>query len=318
MEEVFIKASLNDLAFVKQNMTHLEMVDEKKKSLLHYAVTGRAMDVIKYLLDLNISVNLVDQYGETPLFDCARKGKLQIAKLLLSHYAQVNVENRHQETPIFFAAQKGDLDMIKLLIESGAFLNRETQDGRLPIHYAITGGQTDVIDYLLKESKQSYYLKDSSGQTLLHYAAKTSNLAMMNKLINVGLDVNALNDVFETPIFNAVRFGTIDTIKALLNADAFIDIKNRRYETPLDLALIFDKQDIFDFLQTYQLTPTYEQLVKQQQLTLAVLNRDHIYLRKLLERQVPIKKDRYQRTALDYAKMYRLNLCVNILRENRS
>lgn len=318
MEEVFIRASLNDLDFVKVNMTHLDMVDEKKKSLLHYAVTGSAMDVIKYLLDLNISTNLVDQYGETPLFDCVRKGKLNIAKLLISHYAQVNIENRHLETPIFFAAHKGDLDMIKLLIESGAFLNRETQDGRLPVHYAITGGQTQVIDYVLKVSKQSYYMKDSSGQTLLHYAAKTSNLLMIKKFLDVGLDANALNDVFETPLFNAVRFGTIETIKALLSYDAFIDIKNRRYETPLDLALIFSKDDIYAYLKTYQLTPQYEKLIKQQQLTLAVLNRDHIYLRKLLEREVPIKKDRYQKTALDYAKMYRLNLCVNILRESKS
>ncbi len=318
MDNVFIKAALNDLEYVKKNMTHLEMIDEKHKSLLHYAVTGNAMDVITYLLDLNISVNLKDQYGETPLFDCVRKGKLHIAKLLISKFANVNVENRHKETPIHLAAAKGELDMIKLLVESGAFLNKETQEGRLPIHYAILAGQIDMIDYILKISHQSFDLKDAYGNTLLHHATKTSNVNLIQMLLDKKLDPNALNDLFETPIFNAIRFGTIDTVKVLLNYDAYLDVKNRRYETPIDTALIFNKHDMIDYLNDYTQTPKYENLAKKQALIIAVLNRDHIYLRKLIERQVPIKKDRLNKTAMDYAKLYRLNLCVNILREIES
>ncbi len=315
MDNVFIKAALNDLDYVKKNMTHLEMVDEKHKTLLHYAVTGNATDVIAYLLDLNISVNIKDQYGETPLFDCVRKGKLHTAKLLISKYANVNIENRHKECPIHLAAAKGELDMIKLLVESGAFLNKETQEGRLPIHYAILAGQTEMIDYLLKISRQSFDLKDAYGNTFLHYATKTSNTKMIQKFLDAGLDPNALNSIFETPIFNAIRFGTIDTVKILLNYDAYLDVKNRRYETPMDTALIFNKHDIIDYLEDYVETPRYGKLKNLQALTIAVLNRDHIYLRKLIERHIPIKKDRLNKTAMDYAKLYRLNLCVNILRE---
>ena len=43
-------------------------------------------------------------------------------------------------------------------------------------------------------------------------------------------------------------------------------------------------------------------LFKKQALAIAVLNRDHVYLRKLIERDTPMKKDRLQKTALDYAK----------------
>jgi len=57
---IFLKATENNLDYVKLHMTHLEMVDEKKKSLLHYAVLGSAMDVIYYLLDQDINVNLSD------------------------------------------------------------------------------------------------------------------------------------------------------------------------------------------------------------------------------------------------------------------
>jgi len=310
-----MKAAENDLEFVKLNMSHIDMVDEKKKSLLHYAVLGSAMDVIHYLLDMDININLADDHGETALFDCARKAKLDIAKLLMNKFASVNVENRVGELPIHLAAFKGDMDMIKLLIESGSYLNKKTQEDKLPVHYAIAGGRADVIPFLLKEGKQNWFIRDTYGNSLLHHAAKTSNVQIIDMLLNQNLDPNALNSQFETPIFNAVRFGTIETIRLLLTADAYIDIHNRRYETPIDTAMIFDKQDVLKYLQEYMITPKYERLVQKQALSIAVLNRDHVYLRKLIERDTPMKKDRLQKTALDYAKEYNLGLCVNLLRD---
>lgn len=312
---VFIKAAQNDLDFVKLNMTHIEMVDEKKKSLLHYAVTGSAMDVITYLLSLDINVSMVDQHGETPLFDAARKGKLQIAKMLISKFAQVNIENRMGELPIHLAAFKGDLDMIKLLIESGAYLNKTTHEDKYPVHYAILGGKHEVIDYILKQSKQNYFLKDVHGNTLLHYATKTSNVILIDMLLNQNLNPNALNDQFETPIFNAVRSGTVETIRLLLASDAYIDIKNRRFESPVDTALIFDQKEISEYISEYMLSPKYERLKEKQALAIAVLNRDHHHLRKLIENRVPMKKDRLNKTAMDYAKEYHLNLFISMLKE---
>ncbi len=313
--DIFQKATENDLEYVKLHMTHLEMVDDKKKTLLHYAVAGSAMDVILYLLNQDINVNLLDQYGETPLFDCARKGKIQIAKHLIDKYANVNIENRQGELPIHLASFKGDLEMIKLLIESGSFMNKKTKEDRYPVHYAIVGGRHEVVDFLIKKSNQTYDIKDAHGNTLLHYATKTSNVMMIDMLLNQNLDPNALNDHFESPIFNAVRFGTVETIRLLLASDAYIDIKNRRFETPLDTAMIYDKPDNLQYISDYMATPKYERLAQKQALAIAVLNRDHIYLRKLIERQVPMKKDRLNKTALDYAKQYHLALCVDMLRD---
>lgn len=312
---IFIKALENDIDYVKRHFSHLDMTDEKKKSLLHYAVQGSAIDVMQYLFDLGVNVNMSDEHGETPLFDCARKGKLDIAKLLLSKFASVNIENRQGELPIHLASFKGDLDMIKLLVESGAFLNKKTAEDKLPVHYAILGGKYEVVSYLLKESKQSWFMKDFHNNSLLHYATKTSNIKMIELLLNQNLDPNALNDQFETPIFNAVRFGTIDTIRMLLLSDAYIDIRNRRFETPIDTAMIYDKENILQYLNEYMLSPKYERLVQKQALSLAVLNRDLTYLRKLIEKETPMKKDRLQKTALDYAKEYNLSLYVNMLRD---
>lgn len=313
--DIFIKALENDLEYVKLHMTHLEMTDDKRKNLLHYAVFGSALDVMNYLFDQDINVNLTDQHGESALFDCARKGKLDIAKRLISRFASVNIENRQGELPIHLAAQKGNLDMIKLLIESGSFLNKKTIEDKLPVHYAIQGGQTEILSYLLLKSKQSWFTKDTYGNTLLHHAARTSNVRLVEILLNQNLDPNALNSQFETPIFNAIRFGSFDTIRLLLASEAYLDIKNRRFESPLDTSIIFGKQEIAQYLNDYMQTPKYERLIQRQALSVAVLNRDHVVLRKLIEKDITMKKDRLQKTALDYAKEYNLSLCVGLLRD---
>jgi uncharacterized protein len=312
---IFLQASHNDLDYVKSNMTHIDMVDDKRKSLLHHAVLGSAMDVIAFLLNQDINVNLIDKYGETALFDCARKGKLNIAKMLIHKFARINIENRQGETVMHLAAGKGDFDMLKLLIESGCQLNKKTVEDRLPIHYAILNGKVDVIAFLIQEGKQTWQQRDAYGNTLLHYGAKSSSIELIDLLLNQDLDPNALNDQFETPIFNAVKYGTIETVRLLLANDAYIEIHNRRFETPIDTAMIYNKQDILKYLNDYMATPKYERLIKKQALSLAVLNRDHHRLRSLLMTKVPMKKDRLQKTALDYAKEYNLTLCVGLLRD---
>lgn len=311
--DIFIKAFENDLSYVKQHMTHLEMSDEKGKSLLHYAVMGNAMDVFDYLLSLDISVNLMDHHGETPLFDCARKAKLQLAKRLILKFAKVNVENRAGELPLHLASFKGHLDMIKLLIESGSFTNKKTNDDRLPIHYAVAGGQPDIVTFFIEHHNQSWEMVDASGNTLLHYAAKTTNLETINLLLSHRLDPNALNHQFETPLFMAVRFGMKEVLKHLLSHEALIDIKNRRYETPIDLAQIYNHSDILEVLNEYMHTPFYQRLKENQAILLSVLNRDHFQCRKLIEAQTPMKKNRLGKTALDYAKAYQLPQHIALL-----
>jgi uncharacterized protein len=312
---IFQKAFENDLAYVKTHMTHLEMVDEKGKSLLHFAVMGNASDVFDYLLGLDISVNIVDHHGETPLFECARKAKLQLAKKLILKFARVNIENRSKELPIHLAAFKGDLDMIKLLIESGSFLNKRSADEKLPIHYAIAGGHHQILHFLIDQSKLSWDVQDPLGNTLLHHAAKTSNVQTTKLLLSHRLDPNALNHQFETPLFLAVRYGMMDVLKELLKHDALIDIKNRRFETPMDLAMIYDQMEIHDLLVEHKETPYYQRLKEHQAILLTVLNRDHFTCRKLIEAHTPMKKNKLGKTALDYAKLYQLPQHIALLND---
>ncbi len=312
--DLFTKAYDNDVAYLQSHLDFLGIRDPKGKSLLHYAVLGSAMDVLDYLLSQDIDVNMTDQQGESAIFDAARKGKLLIAKKLIAKFSKIDLMNNRNETILHLACHKGDLEFVRLLVEAEANLNVKTTEDRLPIHYAILAGHQHLISYLMDESKLSWFYVDAHQNTFLHYASRTTNVGLIEMFLDHDLDPNALNDYFETPLFSAVKSGTVDTVNALLKADAFIELVNRRFETPIILAKMNDQKPIFELLNERLKSPEYHRLLQNYGLTLAVLNRDHQRLRTLLDQGFRLKKDRLKQTALDYAIKYKFSVCINLLR----
>lgn len=313
---VFERAMINDIEYFKNNNYDINMQNDNGKSLLHYAVLGNAYETIYELINREIDVNLVDDEGESAFFDCARKGKIEIAKLLIINYANINLKNKKGETPFHLAAAKGIKQMLDLLIENDANILEKTYQGEYPIHYAVLSSKIEIIKYILNISNQSFLIRDDKGNSLLHYATKTTNDLLVYFLISEGLNPNLMNNEFETPIFNAARFGTRETVLALLNSDAYINIKNSNNETPLDLSILHDKYQIQTLLTNYQMLPKYERLVKKQAITLATINRDYKLLDHLLKNGSIPQYDRYNYSATDYAKLYNLKEALKILNKH--
>jgi uncharacterized protein len=63
--------------------------------------------------------------------------------------------------------------------------------------------------------------------------------------------------------------------------------------------------------------PKYERLVNKQALSIATLNRDYNYLDHLVKTNHVLQNDKYNFSALDYAKLYNLKDAVSILRKIR-
>lgn len=310
---IFDQAFNNELDDLKKT-DDFHIVDTNQKTILHYAVLGKAFDVIRFLVETDINLNAQDISGETALFDAARKDKLQIAKLLISKHAKINIPNNKGETVLHLAALKGNIDFVKLLIEEGGHTFIKTKEDKLPAHYAIQGGHIDILKYLIDQGDILYNHVDKYKNNFLHHATKTLNEHMVKFLIEKKINVNELNEQFETPIFNAVKFSKEQIVMQLILNQAFIEIKNRRYETPIDLAKIFEKDSIYELLIRQRERPEYERFIKKYALTLAVLNRDYQEVQKLLIVHTKGYKDQYQMSPLDYALKYQFPQLIDYLK----
>lgn len=74
-------------------------------------------------------------------------------------------------------------------------------------------GKNSEIEYFLREQEDACYTIDSSGATLLHYAAQYHNATLVERFINSGYNIDALDDQGNTPLLFAVLAGDAITDK---------------------------------------------------------------------------------------------------------
>ena len=114
----------------------------------------------------------------------------------------------------------------------------------------------------------------------------------------MGACVHIRNNQGETPLFQAVRYSTLNIVDFLIQEGANADIKNMFDETVLDVA----SEDIKEYIDSLKYNLDYQRYAVDYPLHLAVIQGDYAYADKLIRlNQKANKKDSYGHTALDYA-----------------
>jgi uncharacterized protein len=89
---------------------------------------------------------------------------------------------------------------------------------------AVKAGDIEQVRTLIGGSKERLGQMTPFG-TWLHLAAKDGNLALVQCLISMGADVNAMGGTFGgTPINLAAGYGRIDIVRALIASSAALDV----------------------------------------------------------------------------------------------
>ncbi len=100
-------------------------------------------------------VHKPDSYGETQLYQSARRGRLTQVRLLLERGADVNIRSNQKQTPLHFAAFEGYLSIAEILIKHGAVISPVDRDGMTPLHFAADSGKPLWFAFFLRAELQS-------------------------------------------------------------------------------------------------------------------------------------------------------------------
>jgi ankyrin repeat protein len=120
------------------------------------------------------------------------------------------------ETPLHWLVVENELDGVRLLIERGADLNTNTANGS-PLHSAASLGYLEMVGLLLKHNANIAARDRISNDTPLHWAARHAcNDGVIDLLIDAGADVEARNNLGDTPLLEAVSFAKTANIRKLL------------------------------------------------------------------------------------------------------
>ena len=186
-----------------------------------------------FLLDQGADPNLPDSIGRTPLHAAVETGKAALVQALLAHGADPNA--RLIEVPFVFkgdfvsygryvgatplwlaaAARVPNVDILRRLAAAGADAGAAADDGTTPLMAAVGMVQNEA-----------------------RLAAESEALELVTLLVDLDIDVNAVDRRGRTAMHGAARLARNTLIPVLVDNGAKVDIADARGQTPLDVGTV--------------------------------------------------------------------------------
>jgi ankyrin repeat protein len=150
---------------------------EDHNAPLHMAADRGSLAVIKYMVRHGAEINVLDDYGSTPLTISIFNDSFPAATFLLENGADPNFisKNQHaQAIPLFTAIKRNSPSMVKMLLERGADYKIGGFDGRTPLQFAACSGTLGILKLILAKDND-IYSEDEDGYTILDLAKQCDN-----------------------------------------------------------------------------------------------------------------------------------------------
>lgn len=161
-------------------------LDKYKMSPLMIACYYGRYYNVKYILEKcnePLYINHRSEEGYSALHYAILKGHTDILRLLLEEPStNASSETREKQTGLHLAAGLGHIQMFSLLLSKGLYIDAIDKFRRTPLMFAIRNHNHDLLREILKE-RPKLLKTDSSGNTLLHYAAAYGNLFVVKYLL---------------------------------------------------------------------------------------------------------------------------------------
>ncbi len=119
------------------------------------AVAKKQKRVVELMLRAEVSPNIPDATGRTPLFHAAAAGDEALVARLLAAGADPNLADAERVTPLMAAVVAGKAALFDALLAAGANVNAADRCGRTPLHYAIAAQQLPAVQRLLDANARS-------------------------------------------------------------------------------------------------------------------------------------------------------------------
>ncbi|WP_341761278.1 ankyrin repeat domain-containing protein [Candidatus Tisiphia endosymbiont of Thecophora atra] len=249
-EPLTLSGYINSLpyrGYETQKIIH-QLIDNIPNSYnpLHAAAYYGYLDIMEFLLEQGIDIDVKSDNGDTPLLIAALTGNLKVMKFLVEKGADVTIKNKEGLSVLHIAAQRNvAVSTIKFLVKEGADINAQDKYGTTPLHYATRQKHADNVEFLVKEGA-NINAQDKHGSTPLHYAQEYANNVKL--LIEKGANINAQDNYGNTPLHIAIRKGHDDSAKLLIQLGADINMQDSYGNTPLHDAARFGQNDIIKLL----------------------------------------------------------------------
>jgi len=181
--------------------------------------------VVKELAGLGASIEVVDaETHATPLLYCASMGTEKAALALIELGAALEARDYLGRTPLHCACLAGGLGMVRLLVKSGADVAVRDGSGRRVLDSA--QGKSEIVDLIEQKFELIREADREDGLCPLHFAAMEGDIKEIDRLIELGEDLNQPDGEGRSPLHWAYGAGRLLAAEYLIARGANPEAKD--------------------------------------------------------------------------------------------
>jgi hypothetical protein len=143
---------------------------EKKDHILNIATKFNNVSLVEYLLEKDVSMEALNNDGNTAIIIAAKKGHKECLSLLLEKGTNIEAKNKYGDAALIQAAKYGNKECLSLLLEKGANAETKNNDGDTALFFAGYHGYKECVSLLL-EKMANVNAKNNNGDTALMWAS---------------------------------------------------------------------------------------------------------------------------------------------------
>lgn len=216
-----------------------KLLDNHKKSCLHYSCESGNMDLTKTLLEAGLDVNAIDKNGDSPLSLLVKNSYHKLVEFieLASNYKlDINISFQYKKAnyrlSTYIIANKPKQDIIThlaLFKKHGGNLDLADGNGYTPLIALVRENMENEAIQVYKELKPSLNFKDSQGKNIIHHIVAPLKMGFYqnDKLLTFfakeGADVDCKDNHGHSPLYYATQQLTGVMRKCLLKNKAHND-----------------------------------------------------------------------------------------------
>jgi ankyrin repeat protein len=137
-----------------------------------------------------VDPNGKDRWGHTPLLMAVQYGNASLVSLLVRRGADID-QQRTYLTPLTLAARRRAPEIVRFLLDNGA---------RVSIVTNIYLGDCNRCSQVLKRDPAQSRVRDEEGRPIVHHAAESLNVELVELLLEHGAAVSETDRNGETPL----------------------------------------------------------------------------------------------------------------------
>ncbi|WP_207385070.1 ankyrin repeat domain-containing protein, partial [Legionella fairfieldensis] len=263
---------------------NLNLPDSEGKTPVFYASQKGFVGVIRLLNTLGADINQPNNEGRTPLYVAAQEGRDSMVRTLIASGANVNQSDKDGWTPLLIATKVGHYPVVRTLIESGANVNQSDKTGCSPLYVATVDRKGPMIRTLLElganvnqpdpegwtpalvataiglvpeikmlsKAGANVNQPDNDGFTPLCIATMHGNKLMMETLVELGADPNAIYTLSAAPLIrwgeNVAGVEILERIKETISMPGVQDMNDKVSLSLTKIAQMMGHKEVEEFL----------------------------------------------------------------------